>query len=263
MSGSGLRVLVTRPAAQSGPIEQLLNERGMVPLTLPLFEIVPCGDELTHRERLEAARTWDGWIFTSVNAVHRAKALTPSDRPWPALYAIGEATARALGDACRRSAQFPRTGSTSENLLALPALQNVAERRLLVCTGEGGRDAIVPELRRRGALVDRLDLYRRIAVEHPEGEVRDLAGRCDAVICTSGEGLARLHALVPFDLRARLASRLLVVPSQRVLELARHLGFTEVRTPLKTSDEALVDCLVNPDSALPSSDVRTPRDASS
>jgi len=263
MSGTGLRVLVTRPAAQSGPIVQLLNERGMVPLRFPLFETVPCGDEAAHRARLEAARTWDGWIFTSVNAAHRATALTPGDRSWPALYAIGDATARALEEAGRGSVLCPGRGSTSEDLLALPALHDVAERRLLVCTGEGGRDAIVPELRRRGASVDRLDLYRRIAVEHPEGHVRDLAGRCDAVICTSAEGLARLHALVPSDLHAQLVSRLLVVPSQRVLELARHLGFTEVRTPLKTSDEALVDCLVHPDSALPSSDVRTQRDASS
>jgi uroporphyrinogen-III synthase len=93
--------------------------------------------------------------------------------------------------------------------------------------------------------------------------VRDLVGRCEAVICTSGDGLARLHVLVPSDLHAQLTGRLLVVPSQRVLELARHLGFTEVRTPLKTSDEALVDCLVHPDSALPSSHARTQRDASS
>lgn len=251
MNAAGLRVLVTRPAAQSGSIERRLKDRGMQPLSLPLFEIVACGDDDAHRARLGEARTWDGWIFTSVNAAHRAIVLGREVGAWPDLYAIGEATARVLAEAGRAPVRLPVHGSTSEDLLALPGLRDVSNRRLLVCTGEGGRDALVPELRRRGASVDRLDLYRRVAVEHPEARVRDLAGRCDAVICTSGEGLARLHTLMPEDLRSRLARRLLVVPSQRVLELARHLGFTEVRTPLKTSDEALVDCLVHPENPTP------------
>lgn len=245
-----MRVLVTRPAAQSGPIERLLEDRGAEPLRLPLFEVVACGDEADLRDRLREAQTWDGWIFTSANAARRAVALNSG--PWPELYAIGDATARTLAEADRAPIRRSEHGSTSEDLLALPALQNVAKRRFLLCTGEGGRDAIAPELRRRGARVERLDLYRRVAVVHAQGHVRDLVGRCDAVICSSGEGLARLHALTPDDLRTHLAGRVLVVPSQRVLELARHLGFTEVRTPLKTSDEALVDCLfVHPDRATP------------
>ena len=251
MNAAGLRVLVTRPAAQSGPIEQRLKDRGMEPLSLPLFEIAACGDDDAHRARLGEAQSWDGWIFTSANAAHRVIALGPAAGAWPDLYAIGEATARVLAEAGRAPVRLPAHGSTSEDLLALPSLRNVSNCRLLVCTGESGRDALAPELQRRGASVDRLDLYRRIAVEHSEARVRDLAGRCDAVICSSGEGLTRLHALMPEDLRSRLARRLLVVPSQRVLEIARHLGFTEVRTPLKTSDEALVDCLVQPASPTP------------
>ena len=252
MAGAGLRVLVTRPAAQSGRIAQLIAERGMSPLLLPLFRIVPSGDDATHRRCLASAQSFDGWIFTSVNAAHRVHALAHDLGRWPDPYAIGDATARALEQAGRSPVRVPETGSTSEDLLDLPDLRNPAGRHFLICTGEGGRDALAPELRRRGARVDRLDLYRRIAVEHAEDDVRDLAHRSDAVICTSGDGLERLHALVPVDLHSQLKSRLLVVPSQRVLELARHLGFTEVRTPLKTSDEALVDCLVHPEPSLPS-----------
>jgi uroporphyrinogen-III synthase len=250
MKAAGLRVLVTRPAAQSGPIEQRLRDRGMSPVSLPLFEIVPCGVDATHRARLIEARSWDGWIFTSVNAARRAIALAPPTA-WPRLFAIGDATARTLAEAGHAPVHIPPHGSTSEDLLEVPDLQSVHGHRLLICTGEGGRDALAPELRRRGAYVDRLDLYRRVAVEHSERRVRDLVEPCDAVICTSGDGLVRLHALLPEDLRARLAGRLLVVPSQRVLELARRLGFTEVRTSSKTSDEALVDCLVHPNTSSP------------
>lgn len=248
MCSAGLRVLVTRPAAQSGQIVRLLEARGLAALTLPLFQIVPSNDDEALRRRLADARTWDGWIFTSVNAARRVGALLAGDpHPWPALYAIGDATARALDQAGRKPVHVPTTGNTSEDLLALPILQDVARSRWLICTGEGGRDVLAPELQRRGASPDRLELYRRVAVEYSEDEVRNAASRCDAIICTSGDGVSRLHALVPPDLRPRITSRLLVVPSHRVLELARHLGFTEVRTPSKTSDEALVDCLVRSD----------------
>jgi uroporphyrinogen-III synthase len=263
MSGPGLCVLVTRPAAQSGRIARLLEDRGMTPLLLPLFDIVPSGNDASHRDRLAATRSYGGWIFTSVNAARRVLQLGHEPGSWPGLYAIGEATAGVLRQAGHSSVRIPEGGSTSEDLLASPDLQDVAGRRFLVCTGEGGRDALATELRRRGAQVERLELYRRVAIEHSSDAVRDAAKGCDATICTSGDGVDRLHSLVPADLRPRLTSRLLVVPSQRVLELARHLGFTEVRTPLKTSDEALVECLVHPEPPLPQTDAGSRRQPSS
>lgn len=251
MNEVGLRVLVTRPAAQSGPMERRLRALGMEPVSLPLFETVTCGDDKSHRARLVAAQHWNGWIFTSANAARRTLDLASGIESWPPLYAIGNATAEVLTAAGRGPVQLPIDGTTSENLLALQPLQEVAGHRLLVCTGEGGRDAIAPELRRRAAHVERLDVYRRVAVAHSTSTVRHAVERCDAVICTSGEGVSRLHAIVPEDLRFSLMRRLLVVPSRRVLELARHLGFTEVRAPVKTCDEALLDCLVHPDSLSP------------
>lgn len=251
MNAAGLRVLVTRPAAQSGPMERRLRSLGVEPLSLPMFEIVSSGNDDAHRARLWDMQHWDGWIFTSVNAARRTLELASHIPSWPPRYAIGHATAAVLTGTGRAPVQLPAQGNSSEDLLALQALRRVSGLRFLVCTGEGGRDAIAPELRTRGAHVERLDLYRRVAVEHPASAVRDVAERCDAVICTSGEGLARLHSLLPDDLRSQLTRRLLVVPSQRVLELARHLGFTEVRAPVKTSDEALVECLLHPDSPSP------------
>lgn len=241
---AGLRVLITRPAAQSAGLERLLRERGAEPVPLPLFDIRACGSPAAQAASMSAARRWEGWIFTSVNAVRMA-----ADRdagPWPALYAIGEATAAALARLGHAPVYRASTGSTSEDLLALAALQQVDGHRFLICTGEGGRNLLAPQLRERGAQVQRLDLYRREAIEYPARVVRLAAERCDATICTSGENLERLHALLPSDLRARLQGCLLVVPSPRVIELARRLGFAEVRAPDRTSDEALVECLFLP-----------------
>lgn len=241
---SGLRVLITRPAAQSAGIEALLRQRGAEPLSLPLFEIQPVQDDDAHRHTIESARRWNGWLFTSVNAAREAARLDTGD--WPTLYAIGQATANALAALGHPGAHHAPTGSSSEDLLAHPALQQVQGQRFLICTGEGGRDTLATGLRARGADTHRLELYRRVPVDHPAAAVRTAVESCDAIICTSGEGLGRLRALLPDELLAHAQSRLLVVPSPRVLELARRLGFAEVRAPQRTSDEALVDCLFPP-----------------
>lgn len=240
----GLRVLITRPAAQGARLDALLRLRDADPVSLPLFEIRPAGDETAHRRRLDEARTWTGWLFTSANAARAATGLDAGT--WPTLYAIGEATARTLAQSGRPGARFSTAGSSSEDLLAHPDFQRVGGQRFLVCTGEAGRDRLVTGMRGRGAEVERLELYRRVPIEHSPEVVRAAADACDAIICTSGDSLERLCALLPEDLQSAMRARLLVVPSPRVLELARRLGFAEVRAPQRTSDESLVECLFQP-----------------
>lgn len=241
---SGLRVLITRPAAQSAQLDSLLRRRGADPVPLPLFEILPAGEEPVQRRILDEARAWTGWVFTSANAARQTARLDAG--AWPALYAIGQATARTLAQSGRPGARVSDIGSSSEDLLAHPDLQHVEGQRFLVCTGEGGRDLLAERLRARGAEVERLELYRRAPIEHPPEAVRAAANASDAIICTSGESLERLCVLLPKDLQSTMRSRLLVVPSPRVLELARRLGFADVRAPHRTSDESLVECLFQP-----------------
>ena len=241
---SGLRVLITRPAAQSGPIESLLRARGAVPRRLPLFDIQPAGDDDAHRRVIDDTRHWTGWLFTSANA---ARAVARLDHgSWPPLYAIGQATAAALDALGHPGARHAASGSRSEDLLALAELQQVEGGRFLICTGEGGRDLLATGLRERGAQAQRLEVYRRVAIAYAPGTVRGAVADSDAIVCTSGENLDRLHALYPPELLDVLHARLLVVPSPRVLELARRLGFAEVRAPQRTSDESLVECLFPP-----------------
>lgn len=238
---AGRRVLLTRPAGQNEMLAQAIRSRGGVPVELPMFEIVADGEPQAHRLRLDQARDWDGWIFSSANAARHAAVLDPG--PWPALFAIGAATRRALAEAGHAGAQIANQGSDSEALLELQALKTVGRKRFLLCTGAGGRDLIETTLLARGARLERLDLYRRLAIDYPEPHVRAALKDLDAVICTSGEGLERLLALAPTDTAGKLFAGVLVVPSPRVLELARRRGFVSVSAPAQTSDEAFAHCL--------------------
>ncbi|MDP3859677.1 MAG: uroporphyrinogen-III synthase [Stagnimonas sp.] len=238
----GLRVLVTRPAAQSAPLRERLASAGAQVHSLPLLQILPPGDPLAARERLLQARGADFWLFTSANAVRGAArlgamdGLVPAD--WPeALFAIGRGTASALA-ALGRIALAPE-GATSEALLLWPELQQVGGLEVLVLTGEGGRGLIADTLAERGALVRVARCYRRERVAHAPDEVLAALAGVHVIVLTGGESLEALVALVPESQRAALYRLTLVVPSSRVVELARHLGFTgALLVPEAVSDAA-------------------------
>lgn len=241
----GRRVLVTRPAAQCANLAALLDSRGAIPVLLPLFVIEPLLEPAGIRGVLDRFRLADGWIFTSANAARLCAGAEPdvATASWPALFAVGAATARALAEQGRAGARWAHHGNDSEALLALPELQRVNAQHFLICTGDGGRELIASRLSERGARVDRLALYRRTAVEHPPQALDAALMHTDAVIVSSGEGLQRLHELAPASDYPALRGRLLVGPSTRVLELAEQLGFSARRAPAEMSDAALVDCL--------------------
>lgn len=234
-------MLSTRPAAQGHTLVALLGERGAIASELPLFRIAPAGDPTAQRAQLASARSASAWIFTSANAARCTAALDAGS--WPSLLAIGAATARTLAELGHPDAQFPDMGSDSEALLALPALRAPQGKHFLLCTGVGGRGLIETELAARGAQVERVELYRREPVNYTADIVTQALHNLDALVCTSAESLDRLRAITPDPVLPALLSRLLVVPSVRVLELAGRLGFTAVRAPVQTSDEALIACL--------------------
>lgn len=237
---AGRCILITRPRGQNAGLAKLLEDRGALPVELPLFAIEPCGSPLAQAAVMDEARDADGWVFTSANAVHAAARLNP--RSWPRTWAIGKATADALR-ALGQSPTEPFEGNyTSEALLAHPALQQ-ANARFLLCTGRGGRTLIESSLRSRGATVERLDLYQRVAIPHTEAQVEEALTRVNAIVCTSGEGVERLQALTPANLMAHLHTRVLVVPSVRVVELARRRGFQAVHAAPRASDEDWVNTL--------------------
>lgn len=241
----GLRVIVTRPDLQAGNLTLLLEAQGAEAARLPLFAIEASGDDDATRRILQAHRDDDAWIFTSANAVRYAAEIDEREAGWPTLFAVGGATAAALAKAGHPGAISPEQHASSETLLQLPQLRDAAGKRYLIITGEDGRDLIATELGARGARVETLSLYRRRPVEYDEMRIEAEIAMADVIVITSGETLDRLWRLTPEALRSTLLALQLVVPSPRVLEKARALGFTAPLLPETVSDDAIVRCLSN------------------
>jgi uroporphyrinogen-III synthase len=243
-------VLITRPAGGSADtLSAVLRQAGFEVYCQPLLQVsgIP---ELSGAQRslLLDLDLYRHVIFISTNAVQFG--MDRLDEYWPQLpegiswYAIGDTTAAELG-AFGIDAATPGVNMTSEGLLALPALEDVRDERVLIVKGEGGRETLKNELARRGARVDELACYRRSPPDVAAGELaRKLSEwAIDLILISSGEGLANLQLLLTPAETSKLKHMALVVPSERVARLARDAGFDQVVTAENASDAAMLRAL--------------------
>jgi uroporphyrinogen-III synthase len=136
-------------------------------------------------------------------------------------------------------------------------LQAVANQRVLIMRGKGGRETLAKTLHSRGATVDYLELYERSlpdASEQPlqawlhsvSAAVDDAAQRAQdptaIVTVSSGDGLSNLIHLAGTQ-TAQLYRLPLVVVSERLAEFARQLGFHNLWIASSAADDAVVSCI--------------------
>lgn len=253
MNLGGLSVLVTRPRDRAAPLLQAIEEHGGSAVLLPMIDICALdaqrdADIRAHADTLAAAQTsFHSVIFISVNAVHFGLAqLRRFSEHLPEqmrVYAIGEATRQALVDA-GVSVNAVAGAMNSESLLQLPDLQQVTDQRMLIVRGVGGREHLAEQLSERGASVDYLECYRRVAASLPAGEFSKtlLDGRVNAITVNSGETLQNLarHIREEHETAFELP---LIVPSERVAGLARDAGFSAVIVAANAGVAATVEAL--------------------
>ena len=271
------RVLVTRPAGQQQELIAAIEALGGKAISLPLLAIKPirdAGAEARLRENLSRLQDYDLLIFVSVNAarfgakqiIGRIAESGEAISPNASILAVGAATAREAASLLDRPVHGPVTGGGSEILLELPQLEDVKDRRVAIFRGQGGRELLAAELRRRGAIVDYFEVYRRTPVAGAEGQLKEILSESppDAAVITSAESLARWRELLgeiagpaknraialplkATECAARYADRLLakpvVVPSRRVAELAAQHGFTVVIDAGDAAAKAMVEAL--------------------
>ena len=242
-------VLVTRPEGQAGPLLESLASAGFSACHQPLLELLPLAT-LPQQVR-QAVLDLDGYqhvIFISANAVRFG--LDTIDDYWPQLpagvhwYAIGDKTADLLSQ--RGLAPLtPGAEMSSEGLLALPSLAQVAGDRVLIVKGVGGRDTLRDTLAERGARVDELACYERRCPDLAEGALARLLQGQDvgAIAISSGEGLQNLLALLSGEESTKFRDIVLIVPSRRVEKMARDAGFDWVEVAANASDEAVLAAL--------------------
>lgn len=247
---SGIGVLVTRPAQQADALCALIEQSGGLALRMPVIEIAEVAPNPELERVITALPACGIALFISANAVRFGVPLvTKKWGPWPThtrIGAVGQSTAQALAAAGLNVDVAPAAEFSSEGLLALPALQDVADQRIVIFRGIGGREALADTLRQRGAQVDYAEVYRRV---RPTGELSDYLTAAqrdalDVIIVTSNEGVENLFAMAGERWRPWLLQQQLVVVGPRAAQRARELGFVQPAfIAAQASDEGLINAV--------------------
>jgi len=198
---AGRRIVITRAREQAGELVDALTALGAVVVAAPAIRIEPLADLEPLRVALANLGRYRWIVFTSQNSVQVVFEQLPvwgyaSNHVATArIAAIGPATAAALS-ARGVAADLLPDGYVAESLVEAIASQgDLHGARVLIPQAAVARDTLAEGLRKLGAEVDVIAVYRTVpALGDGAALAREiLAGRIDAVTFTSS---STVHSFV-------------------------------------------------------------------
>jgi uroporphyrinogen-III synthase len=241
---AGLNIVITRPREQAVDLSRRIEQLGGKPLLFPLLEIEAVRDDGTLREQISRLKQADLAIFISPNAVRYGMAAICATGELPAslrIATVGQGSAKALRDFGIGHIIAPTERFDSESLLALPELQNVTGKRVMILRGDGGRELLGDTLKARGAAVEYVTCYLRSKPNVDAGALLNAAPH--AITVTSSEALSYLWEMLEEAGRTRLAAVPLFVPHERIAQAARQQGWQQV-TVTESGDDGMMSGLI-------------------
>lgn len=207
----GKRILITRAREQSGEFATLLKKTGAEVMELPTIEIVPPFSWKELDRVLPRLRSYDWLIFTSANGVHffwqrlreKGKIRLPSSMK---VCAIGPATAKQLREK-KISVDYMPKEFIAESILDGFQKKFIKGKRILLARAKKARDILPKGLRKMGAKVDVVEVYRTVKPKGGSKRLRQLLrdGKIDVVTFTSSSTVNHFADLLKKeDLKKRL-----------------------------------------------------------
>ena len=244
------RVLVTRPAHQAETFCLSIVQAGGSAVRFPTLEICPAKNSAFLSNLPDKLEDFDYAIFISANAVEQTfNRLVGNKFPGSvSCVAVGNKTALALRHHGQPVAIAPKTGYTSEALLARPEMQLMQNKKVIIFRGEGGRELLAQTLQKRGAIVKYAEVYRRCLPEYTNDQIRKVMEKdaVNVITITSTESLNNLASLFARIDGNYLRGLPIILGSGRILDSAQQLDFNQ--PPIVAhdpSDEAMFEALLS------------------
>jgi uroporphyrinogen-III synthase len=246
----GKNILITRPVHQAENISRLIENLGGSAIRMPAMAIEETDNKKEIITTLESLDSFQWVIFISANAVNFALRANSGKIPEilsANIAAIGQATADALTNAGLPVHLLPDNGFSTEDLLAMPGMQDVTGQDILIVRGVGGREQLASILTSRAAKsVKYLEVYKRTL---PVTDFQPLSlmlteGKLAVVTVTSGEILQNLLTMLDRKYHKYLFTLPLVVVSDRIRQMAITMGFKQIVMAKSPSDKAQLEAII-------------------
>ncbi len=213
----GKRVLIARPEHQLSILSDRLKHLGAQVVSIPLIKIVPSGKTAEIREKMADFKKIDVVIFTSVNGVDifikaaRKFGVSLALLKKKRYAAIGPRTAEELKKYGLSVVCVPP--QFVQEALADALLKEVGKMSfLLLVHAEGSRPILEERLRKAGAKISVVDLYKAAPIKKNHDRVKRMfqERKIDAVILTSSSCVDSFAAAFSHSELVRLTKGVIV-----------------------------------------------------
>lgn len=243
----GKGIAITRPLDQANKLSEMIGQAGGHAISFPLIAIAPLEDYSAFEQQLLHLADYDLAIFISSNAVQNAmpRVIKHGIPEHLQFSAIGPVTAQELQAFGVKQVLTPHDRFDSESLLALPQMQQMHGKRIVIFRGVGGREVLADTLKSRGALVDFAECYQRINPQQNADVLRTLwqNKELDAVVVTSSEAMRHLLQMTDNGQAEWIRKTYLCVNHARIAEEPHKIGL-QVAVAKAPGDVAMLECLI-------------------
>lgn len=231
---TGKTIVITRAAAQSAALRSQLEDLGARVIECPTIHLVPPQSWKPVDAAIRRLNTYQWLLFTSANAIEQFMDRAGERRPAIPIAVVGSTTAAKLEEWGLQATLVPKEFRAEGLLHAFP--ENLVGTRILFPRAEVAREMLPEELRRRGAIVDVVTVYRTVkALSGNIGEILETEP-VDCIIFTS-------PSTIPEDLHMLPTRTVLAVIGPVTREAAQLLGLKPEIVPIESTVAALVDAI--------------------
>lgn len=222
-------VLLTRQKRYRGNTAALLEQLNYLVEEIETLQIDPRIDDAVI-SKLNNLATFTDVLFVSRNSIEIGMAvlqdLGHSIPESMNVMCVGSETAKQLRTFGIK-ALFPNRGNGAEALLAVPAMEKLAGRRILILRGTHGLTWPSDEMRSRGAIVEHADIYQQTMPLHGQQDFAAMYDRHEqlsAVFIHSAQSATNFMRLSRGNLH-KYVDGMMIAGSEGIAEVARQLGW--------------------------------------
>lgn len=227
---AGKRVLVTRPAHQSGEFAQALQSRGAIPVLAPAIAMLPPDDPAAAQRAVNTVSENAWVVFTSANGVRAFFNILKERREDARIFgaakiaAIGIKTSQALLERNVYADLVPQTYVAEDLADALIAASQPGDA-ILIYRAEEARDVLPDRLREADRDPRVVTAYKTVLTDDPQ--FAEKVAQCDVLTFTSASTVRGFaHNLHGQAAAARAAQgKLVACIGPITAEEARKTGF--------------------------------------
>jgi uroporphyrinogen-III synthase len=243
---AGRGIVITRPRERAPALAERIRAAGGDPVLFPTIEILPPENSEAVADLITRLESFQLAIFVSPTAAIRGCGMVGANRAWPGglrVAAIGAGTAQALEERGFHAVIAPAGEADSEALAALPELQDLRGRSVVIFRGQGGREWLRGRLEARGARVEYAECYRRARPDADAGALlaRWQRGGIEAVSITSAEGLANFLEMLGPAGAGYLRATPVFVPHPRIATAAERSGVRRIIVTGRGDDRTVAE----------------------